>query len=248
MRARLRLNLLTLTTALFLIGPMAEALVRIPKNLSREDQRDAVRILGFGTSSKFLSNPYPLGGYSGLEVGLIIENIPISDLGALGDEVESQSSLIYPKLSIGKGLYSDFDIYIHFIPYTQKSSLSEFGGLGRWVFLQAAYIPTSLSLIAHGNITNINNQLITQSWGADLQIGLTVNQLSVFLGTGYVESTGKFIGGAQGITASQKNETAFASGPHSTLGMAYRLEPVFLSVSMDRYDQVTWSFKVGLSL
>ena len=68
-----------------LLSSVSMATTRLPKQLDREDQSRALEILGFGSTAKTLDNPYPLGGYSGVEIGISSEFIPVDDLATLGD-------------------------------------------------------------------------------------------------------------------------------------------------------------------
>ncbi|HVK60537.1 MAG TPA: hypothetical protein VM432_03255, partial [Bdellovibrionales bacterium] len=143
----------------------AMAKVLIPTNLNQTDREDALRILGFGTSSKILSNPYPMGGYPGFEIGVSVESLPTDDLGRLGDGLETpQQDVSYAKISIGKGLYHGFDVFFQFSPFNQKDGLSQYGGILRWCFFEAESFPLSLSALVHYNSANFDNLVITRSY------------------------------------------------------------------------------------
>lgn len=93
----------------FLIGLIvsqsAVAAITLPRNLTVPDQKRALEILGFGAAGKLLDNPYPLGGYSGVELGLAAEFVPIDELATLGDTTAEKGELSYYTLTLGKGLY-----------------------------------------------------------------------------------------------------------------------------------------------
>src|SRR5476649_319848 len=56
----------------------------IPRGLNESDRREIVRTLGLNSATKMLDNPYPLGGFSGFEVGFSAEFIDIRDIRRLG--------------------------------------------------------------------------------------------------------------------------------------------------------------------
>lgn len=223
------------------------AAIQFPKGLSQSDRIKALEIIGFGSSTKVLSNPYPLGGYQGLEVGFAVENLPSEDLGRLGQGLPSpQQDVTISKLSIGKGLYNNLDIFIHFTPYLRSDEIAQYGGLLRWGFYQGADFPVNLSLLAHANSANFSNQMSTQAYGADLIGGVNVDQLALFAGVGLVEAGGTFLGGASGITSSGFMETEFISSFHTIVGADIRIQSVFISLQIDRYKLPVFSGKLGL--
>src|SRR5580692_1102541 len=93
----------------------------IPSGLLQPDRQQIVRTLGFDTATKMLDNPYPLGGFSGFEVGLSMEYIDIRDIRTLGcapgsagcrnTSISDETELRYSRLTIGKGLYDDVDVF-----------------------------------------------------------------------------------------------------------------------------------------
>src|SRR5476651_1584350 len=111
--------------ALLLLSSMKALAFDIPSGLNQSDRREIVRTLGLNSATKMLDNPYPLGGYSGFEIGLSSEFIDIRDIRHLGcapgsagcgnKTYSDESEWNYSRLTIGKGLYKDLDIFIHFI-------------------------------------------------------------------------------------------------------------------------------------
>ena len=59
----------TTSTLLFFLCGVAAAF-DIPKGLSESDRREIILTLGLNSATKMLDNPYPLGGFSGFEIGL----------------------------------------------------------------------------------------------------------------------------------------------------------------------------------
>src|SRR6266404_3530405 len=113
-----------ISTVLILLCARAWAF-DIPHGLNESDRREIIRTLGVNAATKMLDNPYPLGGYSGFEVGLSTEFIDIRDIRRLGCQpgqpgctnttVSDESEWRYSRLTIGKGLYEDIDVFFHFL-------------------------------------------------------------------------------------------------------------------------------------
>ncbi len=217
--------------------------IKIPTNLSQVDRIETLRILGMGTSSKILSEPYPLGGYTGLELGAGIEFLDLSDLASLGSTIpDKQENTAYPKLSLGKGLYNNVDMFFNFSPYSKNSGLSQYGGMIRWGFYQSPYVPTCLSLLLHGNATNISQNIFTQSFGVDLIAGFSLDYISVYFGGGQVQTRGDFIG----VNSSNNVESEHTSSVHTLIGTILTLNKVFMAIELDRYSDAMISAKIGM--
>lgn len=233
---------------LALFSTHAGAAILIPNNLTTSDRVEALKIIGMGTSSKLLSDPYPLGGYEGLEMGLSIESLPTDELGRLGSRLTApQQDVAYPKLTIGKGLYNNIDVFLQFTPYTRQDELSQFGGILRWGFYQAQFQPMSASILLHMNNGNVGNVLTTRTYGVDLVGGMNVTNVALYAGLGFIESTGTFAGGAAGVTASGFIESESVSGYHTVYGANIRiLERGFLALQIDRYSVPVFSGKLGV--
>lgn len=224
----------------------AHAALMLPQNMSTADRQEALRIIGFGTAAKTLTDPYSLGGYNGLEFGLSVETIPTEDLARLGNRLAApQSDITIPKFTIGKGLFSNLDFFIHFIPYNQRTELSQYGGVVRWNFFEAASLPLSASFLTHINSGNINNQITTRSYGFDLVGGINVNEVALYAGLGLLQATGTFVGGTSGVTDSQRLETEGVSTLHTVVGGTVRIQKFFVAVQLDHYSQSVISGKVG---
>lgn len=221
--------------------------VRIPRNLDDKDRQTATKILGWGTAGKLLADPFPLGGYSGLEVAVSIISVPVDDLSRLGAKnVGAQDSFTYPKISIGKGMYNNIDTWLHFIPYSEATGLSEYGGIFRWCFVEAKFFPGTFSFVAHGNAANITNTFSSQTAGADLITGINIGNIGFYLGGGRVYSTARFIGGATGVTDTLKDEITTVQGFHSVIGGSWKLQSLFAVLQIDLYTQPIFSTKFGV--
>lgn len=240
--------LVALITSLapILVASHAYAALQLPQNMSADDRKEAVRIVGFGTAAKSLTDPYPLGGYNGLELGLSLETVPTEDLGRLGNRLTApQADVTVPKFTIGKGLYSNLDFFIHFIPYNPRTELSQFGGIVRWSFFEASSIPVSASVVMHLNSGNINNQMTTRSYGLNLVGGINVNEVALYAGIGGAQASGTFVGGTSGVTDSQRLETESVRSLHTVVGGTFRIKGFFVAAQLDRYSQSVISGKLG---
>ncbi len=218
----------------------------IPKNLNADQRSTVVHLLGFNTSTKILSNPLPLGGFSGVEVGLAFESISLGPL--------AQQDLQFPSLSLGKGLFENIDSFIHFVPPIGKSRISEFGALFRWSFFQSELLPINLSLIAHADQIGIKDSFSTQSYGFQMVAGINVEDLSIFLGAGYLTADANFTGGNSGdgvvdpslVDPNSNTLHEHASTIHSVLGLTYHHDIYFIAGEVDRYHDFVYSAKAGV--
>ena len=244
-----------LLLALYLSSFFASA-IDFPRGLTHEDRQEVLRLLGFNTSTKLLTNPYPLGGYSGVEMGVSVEMVNIEGLSDLGNKTSGgQSDFHYPTVSFGKGLYENFDIFVHFIPPLPNSRLSEFGGLIRWSFFQGQYVPISLSATLHANRIGIQNSFSCQTYGGDLIAGLTMNNISVYVGGGYLTAQGSFLAGSTGDGVVDPSDPAVSTTSlvsesartlHSLFGLTIQQGIFFVAAEVDRYRDSVYSAKLGL--
>lgn len=218
----------------------------LPTGISTPDQADArveiLKTIGFGSNSKVLGDPYPLGGYSGLEVGLSRESISIGNIARLGNQTGPQNTLSYSRLMIGKGVYNNIDFFLHFIPFADDKNISGYGGMAKWTFYQASTIPFTLSAVVHGNSTNVSNQLVTQSTGAFLLAGMTFDKASVYLGQGRMSTYGQFHGADfPDVTVSERVDDY-----HYFIGGSMRFEPMFVALQFDQVQQPVISARLGV--
>jgi hypothetical protein len=254
---------LVLIISSFLLVSNARAL-DIPK-LNRADLSTAVDILGFNTSARLLSNPFPLGGYTGFEFGYSYEIVSTQDLSTLGTGTAArQSDFNLSRISIGKGLYNNIDVYVHFVPFSKSSQVSEFGGLVKWNFYQAAFVPFSMSMLFHGSTINIQDSFINQSLGADLLAGINVNNFALYFGGGQITAESRFMDRilnfctgvgvpagcdpslpmpSSGANISPLNTTEHSS--HSFVGINMQFMELFFAAQIDRYEDPVYSLKVG---
>ncbi len=216
--------------------------LRLPTQLTQSDRQQVLETLGYGTSTKFISNPFPLGGYDGLEVGLSIETIDTADLGVLGSTSNIQEDLNFPRLMVGKGLFENLDIYGHFSPLSQASQVSSHGALVRWGFLQASFMPASLNLVMSVDSTNVINQISLQNFSSTLYLGFKMSVFSILFGAGYIKSFGKF---SSAITDSLIEDTMSVSGPRTSISLSLDIDSFFVGISVDRMSSTYFSGRLG---
>ena len=225
----------------------AWASLEIPKNLTEVDRTKATEILGLSSATKLLGNPYPLGGFSGVEIGYSTEIISTSELSRLGGKAPSQGETSYQVLSVGKGLYNNIDVFVQFIPETQEEAIWGYGGQLRWGFLQAEYLPAYLTLVISANSTSFQNKVSVVAQSTDLVVGFNVEDVTLYTGLGVVRAIGTFVGGAaNGITDTGNTAQADVSEPHYLAGVNLKVSKAFLAMEIDRYTKATYSAKLGI--
>lgn len=220
--------------------------LELPTGLNSKDQQRALEIVGLSTSAKFLSKSYPLGGYSGVELSLSLEALNTKEIAKLGDTNEESKNQFYPTLTIGKGIYNNSDVFFHFIPASRTSGISKYGLSFRYSFYQAAFLPVNISLVTNASSTNMSNQMVTRNLGFDLMVGMTLSQLSFYLGGGWANSSGEFTGGTSGVTSSGAKELQKVEASHFMFGGTYNFDPFFIGMAIDRYTDTVFTVKTGL--
>lgn len=230
--------------SLFIVFSHAD--FKISQNLTDLQRKLVLKTLGLGTMSKNMSTPHSLGSNRGVEIGIATEIISIDRIRGLVDNSQAADTLYYPKILIGKGIYDYTDIFFHFIPYTATLGVSEFGGMIRLNVVRSEKSPFVVSLIGHANSANFNNQLTSRNVGADLSLGMDWKMFSIFTGIGYATSSGRFVGGPQGITDSGFTETETANSMHFAVGTLVRYGIFNASLSLDHYVEPVYTIKVGV--
>lgn len=235
---------------IFGLARTAQAL-EIPSQLTRVDLTEVIKILGYSTGSKFLSNPFPLGGFSGYEFGYSTEFINITDLSRLGAGAEQKSTFQFSRLTFGKGLYNDVDIFFHFSPFLTSSEIIDYGTQLKWNFYQATYLPFSLSVIGHFSNINIQDKFINEILGWDLLGGINLNNFALFFGVGSQRARSTFNQSVLDLTDPQitinPSGTFNINGSqtHTFVGMNIDISNLFLAAQIDRYEQPVYSAKIG---
>ncbi len=232
----------------------------IPRLMNASERKTALQILGFGSASKIIANPYALGGHQGAEIGISSEYIPVHDLGSLGDKSSHRSELNYFSLSVAKGLYYDVDTAIHFTPAFQKEDLASFGGQVRWGFYEFQFMPGNLSIVGHGSATSFASLIDTRTTGFDFIATFVVEDVALYVGGGEGRTIGTFVGGTETATAfgtvtesttsicnNGECETAYEdlSSSHTVFGISLSFADLFAAFQIDRYYLPTYSAKLG---
>ena len=224
----------------------AWAKLSIPTNLSDEDRRALVETLGYGIGAKVLGDPFPLGGYSGVELGITNQFISTEDVSKLGDHASTQARTPYLGLSFAKGLYYNFDVFINFVPVGQDEQVSGFGGGLRWGFFQAEYLPISLSVQLASESLDFQNKINVSAQTFDLIASYKFEPVTIYLGGGTISASGEFLGGgADGVTDSGSVENVSTSANHYLSGLVYRFSTFFVAAEVDRAEQTCYGVKIG---
>jgi len=230
---------------LLFISSFAYSELRIPYNLSASDRNTALEILGFGTAMKILGDPFPLGGYSGIEFGLSTSILSSSDISRLGNRSTSQTETSYQMLTAGKGLYKDVDILVGFAFAGQTENIQSFGMQLRWGFFQAEYLPVYASLVFSSANTRFNNFIVTNNYNYDLILGFKEGDVTLYFGGGVLTAQGEFSGGNGGITNSGLTEYNSLVGNHFLAGINIKFSNLFTAFELDRNSAPTYSAKLG---
>ncbi len=226
--------------------------VDIPTQLSRADLDEVTQLLGHSTSSKFLSNPFPLGGYSGFEVGFATEFVNTTDLSRLGAGTSKQSRFQYNRITIGKGLYNNVDVFLHFIPFSSANEVSEYGGFLKYNFYQGKFLPVTASILGYISTINIQDSFVNETLGADLLLGINLESVALYCSFGQQNARSTFaqnvLDTADPAISLNANNTFKTKSTqiHSAIGLHIEFSKVFLAAQIDRYEQPVYSAKLGV--
>lgn len=213
--------------------------------MTASDRATALSILGYGSSAKILGDPFPLGGYSGLELGLQTEMLQTERISSLGAGAVSQTQTSYSMLTIGKGLFNNLDVLAHFSLLGQSENISNFGSQIRWGFFQASYFPIYMSTILHWNTSNFSNLITTNTYGLDLIAGFKAGDVTLYFGGGPVQTSGVFSGGSGGITDNGETVKSGLKDSRFIAGMNVKMGNMFFAGEIDNYTSAVYSAKLG---
>jgi len=237
----------------------AQANLSIPRNLTQAERKKVTEILGLSSSVKVLGDPYPMGGYSGVEIGYAYEVVPAKEISNLGSMNGGDGETNYSLITIAKGLYNNLDVMGQFSPFSQAEGVANYGGQIRWSFFQARSLPLYMSLVSSINSVNFQDKISMLSQGNDLVAGFTAKDITLYMGVGVTRSIATFMGGetctnavppvctknAESITDSGKTVKEDISESHYLAGVNLKIDRVFLAMQMDRYTQSVFSAKLG---
>lgn len=241
----LRSLLIAVAVAVALVHatPSVSYAFEIPK-LNRQDLVPAIQILGFGTADRYLSNPFPLGGYTGIEIGYSYEVIDVQDLAFLGTgTVDQKDDLAFSRLTLAKGLFNDIDASIHFTPFSQSVRISEYGAGMKWNFYQAKFVPFSISALVNYSSVTIEDVYANESLGLDLMGGINVDSFALYFGGGQIDARSNFAPAILNYSATSAKESARST--HSFVGIHFEISSFFVAAQIDRYVDPVYSIKLG---
>lgn len=235
---------------LFFVWQNAFAVMDLPRRLNEEERLTALEIFGFGTASKLLSNPYPMGGHEGFEFGLTSEYIPVQDISGLGSKTSTHTEYNYHSLTFGKGFFYNIDALIHFTPFPQPEDFSNYGGQIRWGFYDFKFIPGGLSLILHRSESNFASLIITKTTGYDLVATVNLEDVVLYFGMGQARSTGVFMGGDpltayKGITDNGETIEHEKERFHTLFGLSLSFDKLFFGIEINRFVVSSYAAKLG---
>ncbi len=221
--------------------------MKFSSGLNSSDRKNIIETLGLTSISKVLGNPYPLGGHSGIEMGVETNLVNVERLSDLGNKDGAyKKELIYYNLIFGKGLYHNIDFFFQFAPLIQEEKITSFGSQIRWMFFESQSLPASLSLIIHNESTTFDNLVTTENLGFNLVESVSIDDVSLFVGIGQNRCQGTFIGGAEGITDTGETIKQDYFEKHSFMGLNIATGKYFLAAQLDRFVNSQLSFKLGL--
>ena len=216
----------------------------LPSNLDRDGKSLVVDALGFGTLAKVNSNPHPLGGSTGVELGLSQESISSSKLGTIGEDPGASSDYFNSSyITFGKGFYNNWDVFLGFAPFGQQIQSQLYGGLLRWCFWNKPLYRFSLTF--HGSGTNIQNKFFSEGSGMDLVSAVTWRNFDFYLGAGPATVSARF---SPTILVSTENLYSSSSTVRTFTGITYEWGKYFIATEYHRVRESTYALKLGFRL
>jgi len=164
----------------------------LPGELSAVDVDRVIEILGFGGATRLLRSAEPYEAFPGLKIGVELGFIPSKDINALGNQLGSIPTIMFPpRLYVAKGLFLDLEFIFSFFPSGIISTISSYGGILKWTFLHEA--EHSISAAGYGGYTKISAFDSTYE-GSDWEFGVVASKDYVrtrpFAGLGLLFASG----------------------------------------------------------
>ncbi|MBX2994442.1 MAG: hypothetical protein KF681_06465 [Bdellovibrionaceae bacterium] len=235
---------------LLLFSPGGFAKVDLPRGLNAQERGRVLEILGPSSGLRVLGDPYPLGGYSGVEIGVSYETISTTDFSGLGSKPTLQGETSYLQLGFAKGLYYNFDLFVNVAPMGQSEEVSSFGGGFRWGFFEAEYMPISLSLQVGANSTSFQDQVNVTTQSIDLIAGFAVEDITMYVGAGTIKAAGSFLGNkanpSRGMTDTGETIEESLSTSRFLAGLVIKYSKAFFSLEVARSYDPTYGAKIGV--
>lgn len=218
-------------------------------DLPERDQVEVLGVLGFGTATKILENPYPLGGHQGVSFGVTSEYLNTQDLSTFGNKTSSQREFNYNVITLSKGLFYDIDFMLQFAPYPQKEEFRNFGAQVRWQFYSYKFIPGGLSFIVHRSESNFSGLFQSLTNVFDLVSTFYLEDIALYFGYGGARSNGVFEGGGvngyKGVTASGRTSEVELYKSHALFGLCLEFDKTFFALSVEKYWNTVYGAKLG---
>lgn len=221
------------------------AKLEIPKSLNSIDRRAALEVLGTGSQLRLMGDPYPLGGYWGIDLGVSRDAIPTSSLSELGTQTSLKKEVGIWSITLGKGLYYNVDAFLNFVPFGQEDQVSSFGGGLRWLFYEMSYRPIYFSLQGGANSASFQNLINFSNQSLEVLASMVQKDLTFYTGLGVIRSTGIFIGGVKGVTQDSTTQLEALSSERIILGVSYRWKDFYGAVQVDRAILANYALKAG---
>lgn len=234
---------------IFAQNVFAVSLFSFPNNLDKNNRQTILDYFAPSASANILGAPYPLGGYSGLEVGLSYHQLPSSLLSHLNTSPPStDKDSFYPLLTVGKGFYLNTDVLVSLSPFVGLSALSHFSFQVRHEIWRSPSNIFRITGLAYGGSANLKDQLNLQTEGLDFIATATVKKASFYFGWGTYVASGLFLGGINGMTDSLINEKETKVGSRQILGFEWPIDNYFIAAEVNRMNLPYYSIKLGARL
>lgn len=228
-----------------LLSSVCARAYQLSHGLNSSDRIKALQILALGSSTKRLHLARPLGLDNGLETSFQYESIPTDQLEILGDKSGTKGSLRLFKLEVGKGLFNNIDLHFQLLPYTSTTQFSGYGASVRWQFFESPFVPARLFLSVQGSSSNLANQMLSQTLGTDLSLGMFFEHVSFTVKAGMIKAFGKFMGGSDGVTLDQSFAAEQTQSSHFGADLLLELDGAFGGVGIDHFTQTVINAKFG---
>ena len=232
----------------FLLSSIGYANYQLPSNLDVNSQQVVARTFGFGTGSKMIADPRPLGGYDGFQTALSYDYVNVSQIKGLGTGGSNDLYFSSSSMTIGKGLFYDFDMFIQMSP-PQNNNFSSYGALlrGRLSSFEMASSIISIGGLIHTSISQFSNFFGSNIYGYDLYLYSELKKFVLFIGAGSARGIHTFGGGASGLTADSAHETSRVDlmTSHFWGGVSYQFGRWVVAGVSESYFDPVYSFKAA---
>jgi hypothetical protein len=202
---------------------------------------------GLPLAMSYTENLYPLGGYSGVRIGLSHKLVSNSRLRQAFRETSDVPDLKLTEIHFSKGLYYNVDFYASFAPKLSNATLSSFAGGIKWGFFEVESKPFQFIASISGRSTNWSNQAIFLNQTFDLISQYSLNHMYYYIGIGSAYVRSEFIGGSHGITLSGLNEIYEKARGRILIGGGWQNHNWGLGIELTQFVQTTVTFKVILT-